>query len=63
MANDEVLNELAMQIRDQILADATDRRGWRQEWGQFDNDARDEVRETWRKMIFNRLRDHRDGVQ
>lgn len=60
MATDAELKELATEIRDQILADATDRRGWRQEWGCFDSDVRKELRATWKNMIFNRLRDFRD---
>jgi hypothetical protein len=34
-----------------ILADVTDRRGWRQEWDQMDDDIREEILETWLKLI------------
>lgn len=30
-----------------ILDDVTDRRGWRQEWDEFDEDVQEEIKETW----------------
>jgi hypothetical protein len=62
-ATDQQLNELAAEVRDQILSDVTNRKGWRQDWDQFDADVRREIRQHWHKMIFNRLRDFRDGTQ
>jgi hypothetical protein len=41
----------AEQIRDAILADVTDRRGWSQEWDQFDADVKEEIRATWLSKI------------
>lgn len=38
-------------IRDAILKDITDRRGWRQEWDQFDGDVQNEIRSTWLNII------------
>ena len=38
---------VAEKIRDAILADVTDRRGWRQEWDEFDADIQDEIKRTW----------------
>ena len=35
----------------EILRDATDRRGWRQEWDQFDDDIREELIGTWIEKI------------
>jgi len=35
----------------QILADVTDRRGWRQAWDQFDEDIQEEIQETWLKIL------------
>ena len=40
-----------------ILADVTDRRGWRQEWDQFDEDARNEIIAEWRSRVLAILRD------
>lgn len=34
-----------------ILADVTDRRGWRQAWDTFDEDIQDEIRETWKRIL------------
>lgn len=45
----------AEKIRDAILSDVTCRRGWRQEWDGFDDDIRDEIRETWLAIIRNIL--------
>lgn len=33
----------------------TDRRGWRQEWDNFDEDIQDEVRETHVRLILHEL--------
>lgn len=30
-----------------LLSDCTDRRGWRQEWDQFDDDVKEEIINTW----------------
>jgi hypothetical protein len=38
-----------------ILADVTDRRGWRQEWDQFDSEIKDEIQETWKAEILKVL--------
>lgn len=34
-----------------ILRDVTDRRGWRQEFDQFDDDIREGILQTWKKGI------------
>lgn len=34
-----------------ILDDVTDRRGWRQEWDEFDQDVKQEIRDTWTVKI------------
>lgn len=39
------------QIAYSILRDVTDRRGWRQEFDQFDYDIREEILQTWKKKI------------
>jgi hypothetical protein len=38
----------------EILADVTDRRGWRQAWDTFDDDIQQEIQDTWLE-ILNRL--------
>ena len=38
-----------------IYTDVTDRRGWRQEWDQFDEDVRAEIVRTWRAKIRGAL--------
>jgi hypothetical protein len=38
-----------------ILADVTDRRGWSQEWDQFDPEIKDEIQETWKAKILKVL--------
>lgn len=34
-----------------ILADVTDRRGWRQEWDMFDEDIQEEIKATWKEIL------------
>jgi hypothetical protein len=43
--------KLAKRIRDKILADVTDRRGWRQEWDGFGDDIQSEIRVAWLAII------------
>jgi hypothetical protein len=38
-----------------ILADVTDRRGWSQEWDQFDSKIKDDIQETWKAKILKIL--------
>ena len=38
----------------EILADVTDRRGWRQAWDTFDEDIKEEIQAVW-KEILDRL--------
>ena len=45
----------AMQIVDEIERDFTDRRGLRQEWEQFDDDIKDEIRDVWSGIIAEEL--------
>ena len=46
---------IAVRIRDAILADVTDRRGWRQAWNSFDDDIQDEIKATWLETIQTEL--------
>lgn len=39
--------ELATKIAEAILADATDRNGWGNEWDNFDEDTKDEIKASW----------------
>jgi len=43
--------ELAKRIAFRLLADATDRRGWRQAFGQFDDDIKEELLATWIELV------------
>lgn len=44
----ERLGEAIMEI---VLDDVTGRRGWRQEWDQFDSEVQEEIKDTlWRKI-------------
>jgi hypothetical protein len=36
---------------DAILADVTDRRGWRQAWDTFDDDIQEEIKEKWKSIL------------
>lgn len=45
------MRKLPQRIRDAILADVTDRRGWRQEWHGFDDDVQESIRERWLEII------------
>ena len=45
------MSDLAKRIRDAILRDVTDRRGWRQEWDAFDEDVREDIRAAWLEII------------
>lgn len=47
--------KIAQKIMRRILADATDRRGWRQEWDMFDADVKREIRREWLKVILDAL--------
>ena len=51
--------DLAARIADALLSDATDRRGWRQEWDGFDKDIKKEIREKWAGIV----RDFLAGVK
>lgn len=44
-----------------ILADVTDRRGWRQEWDQFDDGIKREIKETWTAEVKRILRKRQEG--
>ena len=44
----EQLSEAIMEI---VLEDITGRRGWRQEWDQFDSEVQSEIKDTlWKKI-------------
>lgn len=43
--------KLATKIMNAILDDVTDRKGWRHEWDDFDEDVQQEIRETWIAII------------
>ena len=60
MAGDEVQDKggVAERIRDAILGDVTDRRGWRQEWDGFDEDVREEILSRWTHLIQEQLDRH-----
>jgi hypothetical protein len=47
--------EKANDIVEAILADVTDRRGWRQEWDQFDDGIKLEIQAKWKKLILKEL--------
>lgn len=46
---------LAERIADDLLKDATDRRGWRQEWDGFDKDVKAEIRKKWTDIVSSVL--------
>ena len=48
--------DLADKIADVILADVTDRRGWRQEWDNFDREVQSDIKRAWREKIRTVLR-------
>ena len=45
------MKPLAQRIRDAILADVTDRRGWRQEWDGFHDDIQKDIKAAWLAII------------
>ncbi len=45
------MKTLERRIRDAILADVTDRRGWRQEWDGFDAEVRKNIKRAWERLI------------
>lgn len=49
---------LAEEIRDAILDDVTDRRGWRQEWDEFDDDVQEEIKDVW-LIVINEILEER----
>jgi hypothetical protein len=52
---DDERGKIARKIMRGILADITDRRGWRQEWDEFDDDIKREIRRVWLKIILDAL--------
>lgn len=44
------LTDAADRIVARLLADATDRRGWRQEWDQFDEEVQRAIVAKWRTV-------------
>ena len=38
-----------------VLADVTDRRGWRQEWGAMDDDTKIEIIKAWDAIVASEL--------
>lgn len=50
------VEKVAKKIAQAILADVTDRRGWRQEWDRFDSDIQCEIRETHTDIVRNILK-------
>ena len=49
--------EIAEQIVWAILSNIVSRRGWRQEWDEFDEDTKQEIISDWIKIVIN------DGVK
>lgn len=48
--------KVARRIRDLILADVTDRRGWKQEWEyHFAPETRGEIKRAWLRIIKREL--------
>jgi hypothetical protein len=45
----------ATRIRDKVLDNITDRRGWRQEWEEFDVDVQQEIESTLYRIILEVL--------
>lgn len=48
--------KLAQKIMRDLLKDITDRRGWRQQWDQFDEDVKVEIRKTHTDIIEKHLK-------
>jgi hypothetical protein len=49
------LKALSRKIMRALLADITDRRGWRQDWDMFDEDVKREIRKTHAAIIEKHL--------
>ena len=49
------LDDAADRIAVAILADVTNRRGWRQEWDGFDTETRSDIRMTWKAAIAKEI--------
>jgi hypothetical protein len=47
--------KVAHDIREALLDDITDRRGWRQEWNGFDDDIQEEIKATFDDIILSKL--------
>jgi hypothetical protein len=50
------ITKLAESIQKRLMADLTDRRGFRQEYDLVDKDTKDEWRETWNAIIVKELK-------
>ncbi len=49
------IDKKADRIVKAIKADVTGRRGWRQEWGQFDPKIQKEIIATWKEIVLKAL--------
>ena len=54
----ESLEDLVATIRDNLLEDITDRKGWRQEWYGFDREIQREIRQSFNDIILAALQDY-----
>jgi hypothetical protein len=52
------MTTLAEEIRDAILDDVTDRKGWRHAWDDFDEDIQEEIKDVW-LIVINEVLEER----
>lgn len=56
MISDEKIEKITFVIQKALLADITDRRGWRQEWDMMDADIQHEIKREHRRIIREELK-------
>lgn len=48
-------DDISIKIVDAILADLMDRRGFRQEWDQCDDEIKIEIRDAWVRIVKEKI--------
>lgn len=57
------MSKLAIRIRNAILADVTDRRGWGQEWNMFGSDIQRQIRHEHARIIDRILENNPSAIE
>lgn len=56
--NDEHISRASEYITEEIVKDLSDRRGLRQEWDNIDYDIQEEIKDNWKSIIRDVLKEY-----